>query len=81
MRIEYRSSGNCSRTRHVVEPRTLLVALEVIGSNAVITKTAHLVGDFETFRRDHSTFAGGHGFYRMETENIEIRQSAHRALL
>jgi hypothetical protein len=58
-----------AQVRHVVQPRTLLSALEVIRSHTVIPETTHLVRAFETFRCDHSTLAGSHGLYRMETEN------------
>jgi hypothetical protein len=61
---------------HVIEPRTLLIAAEMISADAVIAKAAHAVGGFKAGRGNNAALTRGHGFDRVQTENVEIGQLA-----
>ena len=47
----------------------------------MIAKPAHGVGSLEAGAANHAALASGHGFHRMQTENIKIGQRAHRPAL
>src|ERR1700745_2141275 len=55
---------------HLIEPRSLLLALKMVRGDTVIAKATHVVRGFETFRRDDTTFTGGHRLHRMKAKNI-----------
>jgi hypothetical protein len=59
-----------SEVHHFVEPGSLLLALPVVGGDAVIAERAHPPGKCRIVGRDHPTFARRDMLDRVEAESF-----------